>query len=111
MLDRLNDVEKRFESIENDLLNPDIMADIEKYTSLLKERAGIEDIVMKFRDNGTPYNPLEDMLNDDDIADYDPENEEGGLGKYIAFNIADDVKYNYTNNENTLEITKRRKES
>ena len=69
------------------------------------------DIVMTFRDNGTPYNPLEDMLNDDDIADYDPENEEGGLGKYIAFNIADDVKYNYTNNENTLEITKRRKES
>ena len=50
MIDRLNDVEKRFDTIENDLSNPEVMADIERYTALLKERAGIEDIVMKFRE-------------------------------------------------------------
>ena len=45
MLERLCEVEKRFDAIEADLLDPQIMSDIEKYTSLLKERANLEPVV------------------------------------------------------------------
>ena len=50
MLERLNEVEKRFEAIESDLLDPAVMSDIEKYTALLKERANLEPVVEKFRE-------------------------------------------------------------
>lgn len=50
MIDRLKDVEKRFETIENELISPDVMADIERYTALLKERSNIEPVVLKFRE-------------------------------------------------------------
>ena len=50
MLDRLNDVEKRFDAIEAELISLEVIADIERYTALLKERSGIEPIVTKFRE-------------------------------------------------------------
>ena len=50
MLDKLNDVEKRFDAIEAELLDTDTVSDIQRYTSLVKERANIEDVVLKFRD-------------------------------------------------------------
>ena len=50
MLERLCEVEKRFDAIEADLLDPQIMSDIEKYTSLLKERANLEPVVEKYRE-------------------------------------------------------------
>ncbi len=50
MLDKLNDVEKRFDAIEAELLDPDTVSDIPRYTSLIKERANIEDVVLKFRE-------------------------------------------------------------
>lgn len=65
-----------------------------------------DDVVMTFRDNGTPYNPLEDMKDNEALDEYDPEEDEGGLGKFIAFNIADDAGYEYMNGENILTITK-----
>lgn len=67
------------------------------------------DIVMKFRDNGKKYNPLEDVKDADDLDEYDPEEDEGGLGKFIAFNIMDGMKYEYENNENVLTLTKSRR--
>ena len=36
MLERLNEVEKRFDVIEADLMDTSVMADIEKYTALLR---------------------------------------------------------------------------
>ena len=50
MLERLNEAEKRFESIEADLANPDVMSDIEKYTALMKDRANLAPIIEKFRE-------------------------------------------------------------
>ena len=50
MLERLNEAEKRFESIEADLANPEIMSDIEKYTALMKDRANLAPIIEKFRE-------------------------------------------------------------
>lgn len=50
MLDRLNDVEKRFEKIEAELESGEAVADIERYTALLKERAAVLPVVEKFRE-------------------------------------------------------------
>ena len=63
-------------------------------------------VVMTFRDNGIPYNPLENTMDEEDIKIYDPSEDEGGLGKFIAFNIADEVKYDSINGENVLTIMK-----
>lgn len=61
-----------------------------------------DSIIIEFRDNGKPYNPLEDV--------YQPENEDelliGGYGKFIAFSIMDEQEYEYINNENVLVLKK-----
>lgn len=60
-------------------------------------------VIMRFEDNGMPYDPTIQV--DYDI-DYDPDNQLGGLGKIIAFTIADDVRYEYRNNQNVLTLVK-----
>ena len=50
MLDKLAEVEKRYEKIEKDLSDPDVIANVETYTSLLKERSSIADVVEKYRE-------------------------------------------------------------
>ena len=62
MLDRLNDVEKRFDAIEAELISPETVADIERYTSLLKERANIEPVVLTFREYKKALSDGEDAL-------------------------------------------------
>lgn len=60
-------------------------------------------VMMRFEDNGIEYDPTREVELD---IDYDPDNRLGGLGKLIAFNIADKVGYEYTDNKNILTITK-----
>ena len=60
-------------------------------------------ILLKFEDNGFEYDPTKDV--DYDI-DYNPDEQLGGLGKLIAFTIADKIKYEYTDNTNILTIIK-----
>lgn len=50
MLDKLKEVETRFDKIEEELADPATFSNMEKYTSLLKERANIAPIVEKFRE-------------------------------------------------------------
>lgn len=50
MLDKLAEVEKRYEKIEKDLSDPDVISNVETYTSLLKERSSIADVVEKYRE-------------------------------------------------------------
>lgn len=65
-------------------------------------------IVLQFEDNGIPFNPTENV---DSSEDYDIDTQIGGLGRFIAFSIADDVNYEYRNNKNILTITKYLKEA
>ena len=60
-------------------------------------------VLMRFEDNGIEYDPTRGV--DFDI-DYDPDSQLGGLGKIIAFTIADKVSYEYTDNRNILTIIK-----
>ncbi len=50
MLDKLEQVEKRYESIEEQIADPGIVSDMERYTSLMKELKQITPVVEKFRE-------------------------------------------------------------
>lgn len=50
MLDRLENVEKRFEELDEKLCSPDIATYIEQYTKLMKERKQLLPIVEKYRE-------------------------------------------------------------
>ena len=50
MLTKLQDAEKRFEDIEAALASPETMADMEKYTSLMKERKNLAPTIEKYRE-------------------------------------------------------------
>lgn len=60
-------------------------------------------VLMRFTDGGIPFDPREDM-NDPD--DYDIDTQIGGLGRIIAFGIADSVDYAYRDGHNILTIMK-----
>jgi peptide chain release factor 1 len=49
MIDKLEDVERRFERLTADLSNPDVLADSARLQKVSKERAGLEKLVDTFR--------------------------------------------------------------
>lgn len=50
MLEKLKNVEKRYEKINNDLFDPDIVSDMDKYAALMKEIKNLTPIVEKYRE-------------------------------------------------------------
>lgn len=59
---------------------------------------------LTFIDSGIPFDPTSDVT---DMEHYDHENSIGGLGRFIAFEMADDYSYKYEDNKNILKITKK----
>lgn len=49
MLNKLEDVENRFNQLGNDLQNPDLINDQNKYRKLMKEYSNLEELVVPFR--------------------------------------------------------------
>lgn len=49
MFDKLQDVERRFQKIERDLQNPEVIQDSEKYQKLLKEHGELEHLVTTYK--------------------------------------------------------------
>ena len=54
---------------------------------------------LTFTDGGKPFDPTGDVL---DIEDYDHENAVDGLGRYLAFSVADRYQYQYSDSKNIL---------
>ncbi|MGC9001785.1 MAG: peptide chain release factor 1 [Dictyoglomus sp.] len=61
VIDKLEEIEKRFEEIEGLLAKEDVISDFNKYQSLLKERSKIEEIVDKFREYKRLLKEKEDL--------------------------------------------------
>lgn len=59
-------------------------------------------VELTFIDGGKPFDPTRDVL---DIDDYDHEHAIGGLGRYLAFSIAESYHYEYTDGKNILSLT------
>ncbi|MGA3094172.1 MAG: peptide chain release factor 1 [Dehalococcoidales bacterium] len=49
MLDRLAQLEKRFNDIELEMASPDVVSNVKRLQELAQERAGIEDVVVLYR--------------------------------------------------------------
>ena len=67
MLEKLSEVEKHFEEISEKLFDPNIISDIEKYKSLMKEQKALSPIVEKYREYKKAESDLEEarqMLDD-----------------------------------------------
>lgn len=60
-------------------------------------------VIMKFQDNGRPFNPLENTV---DIDSYDMDLQIGGFGRLLAFELSDKADYQYADNKNILILTK-----
>ena len=61
-------------------------------------------IVIRFKDGGTPFNPLDREMPDTTLPL--EERRIGGLGIFLTVKMMDEVTYNYENNENILTIKK-----
>lgn len=64
---------------------------------------GSKSITLTFIDSGEPFDPTSDVL---DINDYDIDNDIGGLGRFLTFEIADEYSYQYKDGKNILTVTK-----
>lgn len=60
-------------------------------------------VVMRFSDGGRRFDPRNNLP---DIDDYDIDTAVGGLGRLIAFTVADSVDYEYKDGRNVLTIKK-----
>lgn len=58
-------------------------------------------IELTFIDGGVPFNPLEHIESPDD---YDVDTQIGGLGKFIASAVVDDMTYEYRDGKNVLTL-------
>ncbi len=72
MIDKLQEVEKRYEEVNALLCQSEIVSDIDKYTSLMKEMKHLTPVVEKFREYKSAKQTNEEsreMLNDSSLDD------------------------------------------
>ena len=61
-------------------------------------------VSLTFTDSGKPFDPTAGVPA---IEDYDHDNDIGGLGRFLVFELADDHSYRYSDGKNILTVTKR----
>jgi len=67
MLDRLEKIEKRYQELDEQMAVPEVASDLKQLQALAQERAGIEDLVTKYREYKATTKSLEEtkaMLSD-----------------------------------------------
>jgi serine/threonine-protein kinase RsbW len=64
-----------------------------------------DELIMTYKDNGIPFNVLE--LPDPDLNSSIENREVGGLGVHYIKTLSDSVEYQYTKENNVLQIKKR----
>jgi len=68
MWDKLEQIDKRYQELEEQIATPDVASDPKQLQKLAQERAGIESVVTKYREYKAIARPLEEtraMLNDE----------------------------------------------
>jgi peptide chain release factor 1 len=61
MLDRLEEIEKRYEELEQQIALPEVTSDLKQLQTLARERASIEELVAKYREYKKASKELEDV--------------------------------------------------
>lgn len=85
----------------------EIYSNIHLYSGATKAQVSCyiepQQMVLKFKDNGIPYNPLETY--DPDVTLSAEEREVGGLGIFMVKKMASDISYAYEDESNVLTVT------
>ena len=86
----------------------EIYSNIVRYSGATEATVSIEKanntLKLYFKDNGTPYNPLD--AKDPDITASAEDRNIGGLGVFMVKKMLDNVEYKYVDNFNILTLTK-----
>ena len=61
MFDKLENVEKRYEELNEKISDPEVIANQNEWKKLMKEHADIEEIVEKYREYKKVQNSIEDL--------------------------------------------------
>lgn len=61
MLDRLERIEQRYQEIDRQMSNPEIASDLKQLQALAQEKAGLEEVVLKYRELKKASKELEDV--------------------------------------------------
>src|SRR5260370_41246255 len=61
MMDKLEEVQRRFERLEAELSNPEVLADSSKFQKIAKERSSLEKLVETFRSYKKVASELQDV--------------------------------------------------
>ena len=72
MLERLNEIEKKYEELGKELTNPETLQDVERLTKLSKEQRKLEETVTTYRRYKTVMNNIkedEELLKDADLKE------------------------------------------
>lgn len=72
MFEKLQEVEKRYEEVNELICKPEIIADMEQYTKLMKENKHLEPVVEKFREykkTKKTYEESKELLGDSSLDD------------------------------------------
>ena len=93
MLTKLQDAEKRFEDIEAALAAPETMADMEKYTALMKERKNLAPTIEKYREYKKVYSDTEEarILMEEDAEMREIAAEEYKAGKEALVRLEEEL--------------------
>lgn len=71
MIDRLNDIESRYEFLSSELTKPEILSDLKELTKLSKEQRNLEEVVLKYREYKRVLKDIEEsklMINDPELS-------------------------------------------
>ncbi len=96
MFDKLEDILIRYQEIEEEMMNPDIMNDQNKYRKLRKEHADLSDIVEKYKEYKSTQNSIEESImmleeeTDEEIREL--AKDELNIGKLNIVKIEEELK-------------------
>jgi len=96
MLDKLREAEIHFEKIDEELLSPEVMADIDRYTKLMKERKNLAPTIEKYREYKKTAESVEEawdiLENESDAELREIAQEEFQNGKELLVQLEEELK-------------------
>ena len=72
MIERLEITKKKYNEINNELINPEIISDYQKHQKLNKEKAALEEVVLKYDEYLeilNEINGLKELISDTELGD------------------------------------------
>lgn len=73
MIDRLEEIEKKYKSLEEELLKPEVLSNINSIKTLSKEKSSLEDVVFEYNNYKNILQSIrdaEEMLSEKELVDF-----------------------------------------